>query len=185
MADADRGETKGRIVFVTGGARSGKSSFALRQAEGMPGRKAFIATAEAVDDEMEDRIRRHREERSGEWKTFEEPRHIAAALRRAAESHDVIIIDCLTIWLSNMLCAGSDIGEKTADLTAALQEARHTASVFIVSNEVGMGIVPAHELARRFRDEAGRLNREIAEIADAVYLTVSGLPVKLKDGGVA
>ncbi len=183
MTDADRRLPRGGIVFVTGGARSGKSSFALQQAEGVPGKRAFIATAEAVDDEMADRIRRHKEDRSEEWKTFEEPRGIAAVLRKAAESHDVIIIDCLTIWLSNILCSGADIAAETAGLIAALQEVRRSASVFVVSNEVGMGIVPLHELARRFRDDAGRLNRNIAEIADAVYLTVAGIPLKIKDGG--
>lgn len=178
-------EGTGKIVFVTGGARSGKSSLALKQAETLPGSRAFIATAEATDEEMAERIRRHQEDRNDSWTTIEEPLALAGALRQAASENNIVVIDCLTLWLSNILCAGSDIEEETAALIAALRDIRHAVHVFIVSNEVGMGIVPANDLARRFRDEAGRLNRRIAEIADAVYMTVSGIPVKLKGGGPA
>lgn len=171
---------EGKIVFVTGGARSGKSGFALDRAEALGSSRAFIATAEATDEEMAERIRRHKDGRDASWTTIEEPLDLAGALSKAGSRHDVIVIDCLTLWLSNVLMADKDIGHETAALILELKVIRKKAYVFIVTNEVGMGIVPVHELARRFRDEAGRLAREVAAIADEVYLMVAGIPVKIK-----
>lgn len=173
----------GSIVFVTGGARSGKSGFSLDRAETLSGDRAFIATAEATDEEMADRIKRHKDDRDKSWSTIEEPLELAEALKRAASIHDVIVIDCLTLWLSNILMAHRDISVEVRSLISGLQAVRNKAHVFIVSNEVGMGIVPVHELARRFRDEAGRLNREVAAIADEVYLMVAGIPLTIKNRG--
>lgn len=176
---AKKGSPAKRIVLVTGGARSGKSRFALEEALKIAGEKAFIATAEATDKEMENRITRHRKDRGNGWKTFEEPLSIARLMRKIDGQYPVIVLDCLTLWLANVMMSGLD-GEKEAGRLVAALRALKKASVFIVSNEVGMGIVPENELARRFRDVAGRLNQWIAGVADEVYVTLSGIPVKIK-----
>jgi adenosylcobinamide kinase/adenosylcobinamide-phosphate guanylyltransferase len=169
----------GRKVFIIGGARSGKSSFALGQACALPGRKAYVATAQAFDDEMRARIERHRSERPTDWDTFEEPLELPGLLLRIRESHDVILIDCLTLWLSNLLLADRDIAAETAAFISALAAGR--GSFFAVSNEVGSGIVPGNETARKFRDLAGTLNQQVAAAADQVYLVAAGLPIKIKE----
>lgn len=166
----------GKITFITGGARSGKSSFALREASLVKGKKAYLATAQALDAEMKERIERHRKERGPDWDTFEEPTDVAQAL--LGREYDVVIIDCLTIWLSNLMLSGNDMEKETEALIKALREV--DAHVFVVSNEVGMGIVPDNELARRFRDLAGSLNQKVADVADEAYMVVSGLPVRIK-----
>ncbi|HXX57853.1 MAG TPA: bifunctional adenosylcobinamide kinase/adenosylcobinamide-phosphate guanylyltransferase [Thermodesulfovibrionales bacterium] len=169
-----------KIVFITGGARSGKSSFALREALKVRGGRAFIATAEATDSEMEERIERHKKDRGDGWKTYEEPVKIAEVLRDAEKDHPVIVIDCLTIWLANvMMQSGLDVEAEIERLLSTLKNSAR-GEIFIVSNEVGMGIVPEHELARRFRDAAGRLNQRVAATADEVYVTFSGIPVRIK-----
>jgi adenosylcobinamide kinase/adenosylcobinamide-phosphate guanylyltransferase len=168
-----------KIVFVTGGARSGKSIFALSEALKIPGEKAFLATAEATDKEMEERIKRHKRDRRGGWKTFEEPIHIARLMKDIDARYPATIVDCLTLWLANVMMSGLDVEKETDRLVAALKALKKS-RVFIVSNEVGMGIVPENELARRFRDMAGRLNQRVAAIADEVYVTLSGIPVKIK-----
>jgi len=170
---------EGRIVFVTGGARSGKSSFALSEALKITGKKAFLATAEATDKEMEDRIKRHRRDRGSRWKTFEEPLHIARLMEDIDTQCSVAIIDCLTLWLANVMMSGLDTEKETDRLMSALKAMRRS-RVFIVSNEVGMGIVPENELARRFRDMAGMLNQKVAAVADEVYLVVAGIQVRIK-----
>lgn len=168
-----------RIVLVTGGARSGKSRFALEEALKIAGEKAFIATAEATDKEMEDRITRHRKDRGGGWRTFEEPLAVAGLIKGTDGSYPVIVVDCLTLWLANVMMSGLDGEEETGRLVAALRAVKKS-EIFVVSNEVGMGIVPENELARRFRDVAGRLNQRVAAIADEVYVTFSGIPVRIK-----
>lgn len=170
---------KGRIVFVIGGARSGKSSFALSEAAKVSGRKAYIATAEALDKEMKDRIEKHRKERSKEWDTLEEPLKIADAIKKTAGSYNGVILDCLTLWLSNIIQAELDVALQIENFISTLS-ARHSSRVYIVSNEVGMGIVPDNELARKFRDLAGMLNQKVAELSDDVYLVTAGIPLKIK-----
>ncbi len=169
----------GKIVLVTGGARSGKSGFALAEALKFGGKRAFIATAEATDKEMEDRIRRHKHDRGSGWKTFEEPISIARLIKEIDGRYAVVVIDCLTLWLANVVMSDLDPEKETARLLSSLRTLKRS-RVFIVSNEVGMGIVPDNELARRFRDEAGRLNQKVARIADEVYVTFSGIPMKMK-----
>lgn len=170
---------EGRIVFVTGGARSGKSGFALSEALKITGKKAFLATAEATDKEMEDRIKRHKRDRGSGWKIFEEPIHIARLVKEIDGQYPAIVVDCLTLWLANVMMSGLD-AEKETDRLMAVLKAMKKSKVFLVSNEVGMGIVPENELARRFRDMAGRLNQRVTAIADEVYITLSGIPMKIK-----
>lgn len=168
------------IVFIFGGARSGKSAFALAQASAMPGRKVYVATAQAHDAEMEDRIDRHRRERGSDWETLEEPLLLGRAVRSLATTYDIAIIDCLTLWLSNLLCTDDRVEEAEEDLIESLRGLDHMTRLFVVSNEVGMGIVPENEMARRFRDMAGRLNQRVAGVADEVFFVAAGIPIKIK-----
>lgn len=170
--------SSGSKVFVLGGARSGKSGFALKTASGLPGRKVYLATAEAYDGEMRERIRRHREERSDDWDTIEEPVNLADLLAEIRDRYDVILVDCLTLWLSNLMLGNHDAEAETEKLLRVFQDTQ--AAVFVVSNEVGLGIVPENELARAFRDRAGTLNQKIAAAADQVYLVAAGIPMKMK-----
>ena len=170
------------LHLVLGGARSGKSAYALKAAEALAAQRGvsplFIATAQAYDDEMAARIAQHRTERGEHWRQAEAPLKLADALSGVAEP-DVALVDCLTLWLSNsMLQADGGHEQRKAELLAALGEVR--GEVWIVSNEVGWGIVPDNALARRYRDEAGRLHQNIAGIADEVVLVVAGLPWVLK-----
>lgn len=171
---------KKQIIFITGGARSGKSSFALKEASRIKGRKAYIATAEALDEEMKERIEKHREQRGKDWDTFEEPLRIAEIIRETISDYAVVVVDCLTLWLSNILHRNLDVDHEIETLVSSLRSLHHGSRVYIVSNEVGMGIVPENELARKFRDLAGILNREVAAISDAVYLITAGIPLKIK-----
>lgn len=186
-------KNKGRIVFVIGGARSGKSSFALNLAnncttakEGVRGgdeisstpKKAYIATAQALDDEIKERIEKHKSVRGNDWDTFEEPIKISGVIEKIGGNYSVITLDCLTLWLSNLIHAMLNIEPEIESFLSSLV-ARHS-SLFIVSNEVGMGIVPDNELSRRFRDLSGYLNQKVAEIADEVYLVTAGIPIKIK-----
>lgn len=162
----------GHITLVTGGARSGKSALAERLAarHGLP--RIYIATAEARDDEMADRIARHRAMRGKGWTTVEEPLDLADILRRT-DGQGVRLVDCLTLWLSN--CMGdADAG----GLAALLGDMR--SPVVLVTNELGQGIVPDNALARRFRDRHGWMNQTIATAADQVWMAVSGIPLRLK-----
>jgi adenosylcobinamide kinase/adenosylcobinamide-phosphate guanylyltransferase len=175
------------VTLVTGGARGGKSGYAQRLAESQPGARAFVATCPVLDEEMAARIARHRADRAGRgWQTVEEPLHLAGALDRL---HDVpvVLIDCLTLWVNNLLWRAEEGGERLAEegltpeldrLAAAL--AAHRGHVILVTNEVGWGIVPDNEVARRFRDLAGRVNQRVAALADRVVLMVSGCPVAVK-----
>jgi adenosylcobinamide kinase/adenosylcobinamide-phosphate guanylyltransferase len=171
----------GRIVFVIGGTRSGKSGFALSSANAVKGHKVYLATAQAYDTEMTERIEKHKEERGAEWVTHEEPLHLGHAILEVSAIHDVVVIDCLTIWLSNLLCDAADSEKEEAEFLDSLRSIEVTATnLFIVSSEVGMGIVPENELARKFRDMAGKLNQRVAQIANEVFLVVAGIPLKIK-----
>lgn len=168
------------IVLILGGARSGKSRFALNLASSRSGRKAFLATAQPGDEEMQGRIARHRRERAPAWATFEEPLAIPSLLRELALSHQVLLVDCLTLWVSNLLHdEAGGLERNTGELIRVLGEVG-PAHVFLVSNEVGMGIVPETALARRFQDEAGRLHQTLAALAAEVYLVTAGIPLRLK-----
>jgi adenosylcobinamide kinase/adenosylcobinamide-phosphate guanylyltransferase len=164
--------------LVLGGARSGKSTYAEALVERQAGDCLYIATAEAGDAEMAERIRLHRARRGPRWTTIEAPVDIAGALLRAAPSYGAILVDCLTLWLANLMSAGRQPEDEATGLVAAL---RATAMpVVLVANEVGLGIVPDNALARSFRDHAGRLNQRIAAMADSVVLMVAGLPMVVK-----
>jgi adenosylcobinamide kinase / adenosylcobinamide-phosphate guanylyltransferase len=164
---------------VLGGARSGKSRHAEALVEADGRAPLYLATAEALDDEMRDRIRRHRDRRGPRWETIETPLDLATALRRHATEQRVVLVDCLTLWLSNVMTAGRPVGREVEILLEAT--ARLAAPVVCVANEVGLGIVPETPLGRAFRDEAGRLNQRVAALADRVVLVVAGLPLTIKD----
>lgn len=166
------------LTFVIGGARSGKTSYALRECLARPARRhVMIATAQALDEEMAARIARHRQERGEDWVTVEAPLALAAAILDL-RAGDAAVIDCLTLWLSNLLLGDLDVAQALEDLCAALVES--PADLVVVSNEVGQGIVPDNPLARRFRDEAGRMHQALAAVADRAFMIVAGLPVTLK-----
>jgi adenosylcobinamide kinase / adenosylcobinamide-phosphate guanylyltransferase len=168
-----------RLTLVLGGARSGKSRYAEGLIESASERALYIATAEARDAEMQDRIRRHRARRGARWTTLEEPLNLADRLSTEARPDRPILVDCLTLWLSNHLLAGHDIEAEIAALAAALPDLRGPA--VLVANEVGLGIVPEHALARAFRDHAGRLNQHVAARATRVVFIAAGLPLVLKE----
>lgn len=166
------------ILLVLGGARSGKSRYAQARAEALGQTRIFVATAEAYDDEMRDRIARHRADRAQGWETVEVPIDLAGAVSGHSQSDTVLLVDCLTLWTSNMLLADHDIPAATEALIAALRRA--PGPVILVANEVGLGIVPENALARRFRDAAGTINQKVAAAADEVVFVAAGLPLKLK-----
>jgi adenosylcobinamide kinase/adenosylcobinamide-phosphate guanylyltransferase len=178
-----RTEFKKGCMLVLGGARSGKSSFALDQCNRMEGDRFFIATAQAFDDEMRERIKRHRDERGNDWKTIEETVDIFKKIRDIDNENTIVLIDCLTLWLNNLYMKydsdDTPVYEKIDELVEGLSSLK--GRIILVSNEVGMGIVPENKLARRYRDAAGAMNRKIAEKADKVVITFSGLPVVLKE----
>jgi adenosylcobinamide kinase / adenosylcobinamide-phosphate guanylyltransferase len=170
------------VTYISGGSRSGKSSHALELASTFAGRKAFIATAQALDDEMCERIRKHQQDRSDQFLTVEEPLDLAATLARLPSEVEVAVIDCLTLWLSNLMHYHGDGKESFPEIEAFLHALDDPGcTLIIVSNEVGMGIVPANELSRRFRDLAGRLNQQVAAKADRALVVISGIPLVLKD----
>lgn len=174
------------LVLVLGGARSGKSTFALELARDSGRRVVFIASATAGDADMAARIARHRAERPADWTTVEEPTALASAVRQAAGAGDVVIVDCLTLWVSNVLCAEAnvptDIDERLQAATIELLQAIRAAgcAAILVSNEVGLGVVPATELGRQYRDLLGRVNATVASAADHAFLLVAGQPIDLK-----
>jgi adenosylcobinamide kinase/adenosylcobinamide-phosphate guanylyltransferase len=168
--------------LVLGGARSGKSRYAVEQAAQSGRRVAFVATARAADGDMAARIARHRAERAAPWTTLEEPQDLVAACRRAATAHDVIVVDCATVWVANLMERGDDDAAvlAAADDLAKLQHER-VVSLLIVSNEVGEGVHPSTELGRRYRDLLGFVNQRLAAAADRVTLMVAGIPMAVKD----
>jgi adenosylcobinamide kinase/adenosylcobinamide-phosphate guanylyltransferase len=170
------------VTLLTGGCRSGKSRFAQASSATYK-RRTFIATAIGCDEEMIMRIARHQEERGADFRTIEAPIRLADAIGSAGQESDVIVVDCLTVWTGNLLYErerGVKPDEEIRRLIAALRGP--PCDMFIVTNEVGMGIVPDNAIAREFRDLAGKLNQEVAAVADTVILMVSGLPLYLKGG---
>jgi adenosylcobinamide kinase/adenosylcobinamide-phosphate guanylyltransferase len=163
------------VILIGGGARSGKSRYAVQKARGIEGTRAFVATAQAFDDEMSARIRNHQEDRGDDFTTIEEPIELARAITEA--KFDVIVVDCLTLWLSNMMFA-----DRIDEIDALIEASTATmGTVIFVTNEVGSGIIPTdHALARDFRDRAGILNQRVAAIAQEVYLMVFGQPLRIK-----
>lgn len=168
---------KGQLL-VLGGARSGKSAYAERRAEAYAGERTYIATAEVSDSEMAGRIRHHQERRGSGWRTIEAPLDLAGALRAHDAPNHVILVDCVTVWLNNLMFHDRAVEPAVANFCAALATAK--GRVVVVSNEVGFGIVPDNALARRFRDIAGRANQTIAVAVDEVVLVVAGLPLTMK-----
>ena len=178
MKQARKGRSK--LILVLGGAASGKSQAALDLA-GQVGPRAFVATGQALDREMKTRIERHQAARSSAWETAEVAVDIAAWISENSHDYQTIIIDCITLWLSNLRGRSLPdlaVSEATDELLHAIRATR--ARVVIVSNELGLGLVPATKTVRAFRDLAGRVNQQVAAEADEVYLTISGLPVRLK-----
>jgi len=163
------------LTLILGGARSGKSRRAEALLTALPPPWTYIATAEAFDAEMEARIAEHRARRDGAWETLDAPRDLPEALHRARPP---VLVDCLTLWLSNLMLAEAALGTATEALEAALRA--RTGPVVLVSNEVGQGIVPATPLGRRFRDAQGVLNQRMAALADQVELVVAGIPLRVK-----
>ena len=185
----------GRLILILGGARSGKSGFAQQLAQACSDEEhrpvVYIATAEAGDDHMRQRIERHRRDRPVGWETAEAPQNVVAAIEAAGDSAAAIIVDCLTLWISNLLLAGGEefneaqaasreeaILDEVETLIRATRKAK--CQVIVVSNEVGMGIVPLTRLGRIFRDIAGRANQALAQAADEVYVMWAGLPQRIK-----
>ena len=169
-----------KSILITGGARSGKSLLAERLALRPTGRAIYIATAEAHDDEMAARIAVHRTRRGPGWRDLHAPLDLTGALEQS-DGGDPRLVDCLTLWLTNMMLSGLDWRAEGDRFAAAL--AAQAAPAVIVTNEVGAGIVPENRLARDFRDAAGWLNQTVAGAADTVWLCVAGYPVQLKPGG--
>lgn len=169
----------GRHAMVLGGARSGKTGFAERLALHAGEKPAYLATAEALDGEMRARVKSHQRGRAGRFTTIEEPLALSKTLLLASGNHDVILVDCLTLWISNLLGAGDDVAEAVEELVATLLQMRRC-KIILVSNEVGQGIVPDNALARMFRDLAGSTHQRLAEICADVYFVTAGLPTTLK-----
>ncbi len=170
-----------QMILVTGGVRSGKSSHALELAA-LYGRKAFIATAQCLDEEMRYRIDRHRKERPDSFLTIEEPVDLAEAIRALPEVIEVAVVDCLTVWLGNLMHLRGADGSDILEIKTFLDVIQNVScDLIIVTNEVGMGIVPQNKMARKFRDLSGELNRKVAHVADQVILVVSGIRINIKD----
>lgn len=167
-----------RLTLVLGGARSGKSRHAEDLIKSAAPPWSYIATAEALDEEMGERIALHRDRRDARWLTIDAPRDLARAIAKADAEGRPVLIDCLTLWLSNTMLADADVAQASADLAGVLSEAR--GPIVAVSNEVGFGLVPETALGRRFRDAQGRLNQQVAAVADRVVLVAAGLPLTLK-----
>ncbi|MFK0685147.1 bifunctional adenosylcobinamide kinase/adenosylcobinamide-phosphate guanylyltransferase [Ochrobactrum sp. BD67] len=168
----------GKLVLVLGGARSGKSSYAEKMIESSGLKPLYLATGRAFDEEMENRIAIHRDRRGSEWQTVEEPLDLVGALTSHAAADRFVLVDCLTLWLTNLMMAERDIATETASLVAMLPNL--AGPVVLVSNEVGLGIVPENRMAREFRDHAGFLHQAVAAIVDEVYFMAAGLPLKMK-----
>jgi len=167
-----------RTRLVLGGARSGKSAFAERLAAESGLRKVYLATGRAWDGEMQNRIAAHQERRGADWTTVEEPLDLAGGLAATSSAGCVVLVDCLTLWVTNLMMAERDVEAAFGELFEALPKL--AGPVVFVSNEVGLGIVPENAMARAFRDHAGRLHQTVAAVADEVYFVAAGLPLKMK-----
>jgi len=171
-------------VFVLGGARSGKTAYGLSVCETLHAERGmkpvYVASAQAFDSEMTDRIERHKAERGPHWRTVEAPHALAETIRAESTPATCLLVDCLTLWLTNLMLAEvpQDLDAAWTELVAALREAE--GPVVVISNEVGLGIVPENALARRFRDEAGRLNQMVAAACDRVVFVAAGIPMTMK-----
>ncbi len=171
----------GKITFILGGARSGKSRQAVKIANQKNKKIAFIATCQPLDEEMRQRIQIHKKNRPKNWKTFEEPYDIAGKIKKNCNKFDIVLIDCLTLWASNLLLAGSNESTIKKEIKKILSVLRKTkADSIIVSNEVGSSVVPVNILARNFRDIAGTINQIAAETADRVLFMIAGIPMEIK-----
>jgi adenosylcobinamide kinase/adenosylcobinamide-phosphate guanylyltransferase len=168
-----------RHCLVLGGARSGKTAFAERLALHAGSRPAYLATASILDGEMRDRVASHQASRGAQFATIEEPMALSRAIHTAGANHDIILVDCLTLWMTNLLMANEDVATAVGELCATLLEFRQ-ARVIIVSNEVGLGIVPDNAMARTFRDLAGSAHQRLAGVCDDVYFVAAGLPLTMK-----
>lgn len=168
-------------LFVLGGARSGKSRYAQTRAEAFAGQLIFIATAQAFDAEMTDRIAQHRMDRGARWSTVEAPLDLAGSIATHDAPDTILLVDCLTLWASNLMLEDRDIPRETARLVAAIRVAH--SPLILVANEVGLGIVPDNALARRFRDVAGSINQAVAAASDEAVMMFAGLPMWLKKSG--
>ena len=166
------------VSLILGGARSGKSRFAEQLICSMPPPLFYVATAEPRDLEMTERIERHKMRRGPDWQTLEVPLDLNETLKRLDKAGAVILVDCLTLWLANLMAAGCDIGKSLGSLCGTLSEVQ--GHIVLVSNEVGQGIVPDNELARQFRDFAGHMHQDIAAVAQLVVMVIAGLPLTLK-----
>ena len=171
----------GKLIFITGGARSGKSKYAVKLAKNISRKVLFLATGTAKDEEMKKRIEEHKKSRPRRWETTEKTKDLASVFLNIKSSYEVVIIDCLTFFISNLLLDG--INEKT--ILGKIRKIveiilKNDYTVIVISNEVGGGIVPDNKLGRKFRDTAGLANQIIAESAQQVYLVVSGIPLKIK-----
>jgi len=190
MTDKEEGNfmSRGKLIFITGGARSGKSNFAEKMAVGLGKLVAYLATAQPLDEEMAFRIKKHREKRLNTWETYEEPTEVRGLVSRLGLEKEVILIDCLTLLTSNLLLRKEDKVEDPKWQEEILLEIKKLAGVcykvpaqvIIVSNEIGMGLVPDNSLGRVYRDILGRANSMIANKADEVFMIVSGIPLKIK-----
>ena len=173
---------KKELVLVIGGARSGKSSWALKYAEKRYTSHLFVATARATDPEMEERIRLHKESRGKNWKLVEEPIDLPGVIPKHGREYDVLLIDCLTVWLNNIMFEKGTDAVNTYESSLIESIKNRPCNLIMVSNETGFGVVPDNSIARAFRDLCGRMNQRIAEISDCVVLMVAGLPLYLKKG---
>lgn len=174
-------EKPANSFLVIGGCRSGKSSYALERCNQISGRKIYIATTVVQDEEMHQRVAAHQQERGKGWQTIEEPLQVHQHIETRSKTAAVILVDCLTLWVSNMLMETYEqdrVLTMVEHLTQAVQHSQ--CPVFLVSNEVGTGIVPENKLARRFRDNAGLVNQKVAAAVDEVYYTVAGIPMRIK-----
>lgn len=171
-----------KIIFIIGGCKSGKSDYALKKAqEFQTGTKKFLATSLVLDEEMQDRVARHREQRRNSWETIETPFELPSVLSRNFGENSLLLVDCLSMWVNNMILkeySEKELNNAFSSFVEALKNTR--VPVILISNEVGTGIVPEDKLARRFRDYLGRLNQEAAACADSVFWTIAGLPVSIK-----
>ena len=167
------------IRFILGGARSGKSRYAEQLASASGKEVIYIATAQAYDDEMQARIAHHKNQRPAEWQTIEEALHLDKVLSDNSNITNCILVDCLTLWLTNLLCANRNVTTAKQALVDALSQSE--SDIILVSNETGMGVVPMGELTRRYCDEVGWLHQEIAALADQVVLMVAGIPLVIKE----
>lgn len=173
-----------KITLITGGARSGKSTYALELAEQKDLKRAFIATSASIDEEMEKRIVNHKAEREGRYDTFEEQFDVERVIEDLVKDYDIAVFDCLSTWLGNAYFKNDDnedkVKERVDKFISFLENNKLNLDLILVTNEVGFGIIPDNSLARSYRDMLGYLNRRIAQFADNVYLSVCGIPQKIK-----